>query len=106
MRRSEEFPRTLVATSSGCATCAAKPSALKNLISQNGRLINREFVSVQEAKELTGISDWTWRKWAERGVLASVKIRSRLLIPLSEIQRLLDEGLRPAVARSESRAGR
>lgn len=58
--------------------------------------IVREFVSVKEAKALTGISDWTWREWAEIGKCASVKIGHRLLIPVSEIKRLLSEGLRPA----------
>jgi hypothetical protein len=58
--------------------------------------IVREFVSVKEAKALTGVSDWTWREWAEIGKCASVKIGHRLLIPVSEIKRLLSEGLRPA----------
>jgi hypothetical protein len=65
--------------------------------------IVREFVSVKEAKALTGISDWTWRGWADTGVCASVKIGHRLLIPVSEIQRLLSEGLRPACKKSTER---
>lgn len=64
--------------------------------STNTHTITREFVSVKEAKALTGISDWTWREWADYGKCASVKIGSRLLIPVSEIHRLLSEGLRPA----------
>jgi hypothetical protein len=58
--------------------------------------IAREFVSFKEAKEITGISDWTWREWAELGKCASVKLGHRVLIPVSELKRLLSEGLRPA----------
>ena len=64
--------------------------------SLESQTIVREFVSVKEAKALTGISDWTWREWAEIGKCASVKVGHRLLIPVSEIKRLLSEGLRPA----------
>lgn len=59
--------------------------------------IVRELVSFKEAKEITGISDWTWREWADTGICASVKLGHRVLIPVSEIQRLLSEGLRPAL---------
>src|SRR3974377_587268 len=65
--------------------------------------IAREFVSFKEAKEITGISDWTWREWAEIGKCASVKIGHRILIPVSEIQRLFSEGLRPACKKSTKR---
>jgi|SRR6185437_6695547 len=68
------------------------------------QIIVREFFSVKEAKALTGISDWTWRGWANTGVCASIKLGNRLLIPVSEIHRLLSEGLRPACKRSTERA--
>lgn len=58
--------------------------------------IVREFVSFKEAYEITGISDWTFREWAEIGKIATVKLGHRVLIPVSEIKRLLSEGLRPA----------
>ena len=61
------------------------------------QVIVREFVSVKEAKALTGISDWTWREWVEMGKCASVKMGHRVLIPVSEIQRLLSDGFRPVV---------
>lgn len=68
--------------------------------------IVREFVSVKEAKALTGISDWTWRGWADSGICASVKMGHRILIPTSEIQRLLSEGLRPACRKVSGQEGR
>ena len=64
--------------------------------STNTQTVVREFLSVKDAKAFTGISDWTWREWADSGKCASVKLGSRLLIPVSEIHRLLSEGLRPA----------
>jgi hypothetical protein len=67
--------------------------------------IVREFVSFKEAKDITGISDWTWREWADVGKCASVKIGHRILIPVSEITRLLSEGLRPASPRNAAHAG-
>jgi len=74
-------------------------------IALESQKIVREFLSVKEAKALTGISDWTWREWAEIGKCASVKIGHRLLIPVSEIQRLLLEGLRPACKNVADREG-
>ena len=66
--------------------------------------LQRQFVSAQEASELTGLSSWTWRAWAYSGKISSVKCgagkRARLLIPVSEIERILRAGLRP---RRESR---
>ena len=80
---------------------------LKSSTDDTGVIV-QEFVSVKEAKGVTGISPWTWRGWADTGVCASVKIGGRLLIPVSEIQRLLSEGLRPACKKSAAReeAGR
>ncbi|WP_041855615.1 hypothetical protein [Candidatus Korobacter versatilis] len=57
-----------------------------------------EFASVREAETMTGISAWTWRRWAYRGVVASSKVSSRLLIPVAEIRRVMTEGLRPATS--------
>ena len=67
---------------------------------QDSHAIVREFLSVREAKELTSISDWTWREWIDTGKCASVKIGGRLLVPVSEIQRLLSEGFRPALKKN------
>lgn len=46
----------------------------------------------------TGLSHWTWRKYAYEGRVASIKLGKVLLIPASEVERVLAEGYRPALA--------
>lgn len=62
------------------------------------REIKAEYLGVAEAEALTGISRWSWRRWAYDGKVSSVKLGKRLLIPASEISRLVDEGMRPRVS--------
>lgn len=57
--------------------------------------IEPEFLSVADAEALSGLSRWTWRRMAYDRKVSSVKIGSRLLIPMSEIRRVMDGGLRP-----------
>lgn len=52
-------------------------------------------LSVDDAEALTGVSRWTWRRWAYSGKISSSKLGKRLLIPTSEITRLMQEGNRP-----------
>jgi excisionase family DNA binding protein len=59
------------------------------------RKLKAEFLGVAEAEALTGVSRWSWRRWAYDGKISSVKLGKRLLIPTSEIERLVGEGLRP-----------
>jgi hypothetical protein len=61
-----------------------------------GRTPEREFVSVDEAEAMTGISRWTWRRRCYEGSTASSKVGRRLLIPVSEVRRIMSEGMRPA----------
>jgi hypothetical protein len=58
----------------------------------------KELYTVQEAGQVSGESPWTWRKRAYSGICSSVKLGSngRLLIPRSEIDRLIEAGFRPA----------
>jgi hypothetical protein len=44
-----------------------------------------------------GCSIWTARAWAYRGRISSVKIGARLMVPPSEIDRLISENLKPAL---------
>jgi len=53
--------------------------------------------SIQEAADLTGLSHWTLRKWAKDGKIETNKQGSRRLISESELERLLEEGRRPAL---------
>ena len=59
-------------------------------------VIEPEFYSVSEAEILSSLSRWTWRRWAYDGKIASVKVGPRLLIPKTEIHRIMGAGLRPA----------
>lgn len=52
-------------------------------------------VGVKRAAAMSDLSTWTWRRWAYTGKVASIKAGTRLLIPLSEVHRVLKEGLRP-----------
>jgi len=60
--------------------------------------IQPEFVSVDTAEIMTERSRWSWRKDAYAGRIASCKVGRRLLIPLSEVKRVMAEGFRPRVA--------
>jgi excisionase family DNA binding protein len=57
--------------------------------------MNETLQPVRDAARRLGISIWTLRKKAYTGEVASVKIGAKLLIPETEIQRLIHQGLRP-----------
>ena len=56
---------------------------------------------VKKGAERLGISVWTLRKKAYEGEVVSVKIGAKLLIPESEIERLVREGTRQGLVTSE-----
>jgi hypothetical protein len=60
-----------------------------------------QLVGVDGAERMTTISRWTWRAWAYSGKVASVKAGRRLLIPVAEIRRVIEEGTRPRVEDSD-----
>jgi len=64
-------------------------------MSKEAKPVEREYLGVIEAETLSGRSKWTWRRDCYEGRVASVKAGRRLLIPLSEIRRVMAEGLRP-----------
>jgi excisionase family DNA binding protein len=68
------------------------------------RIAEPQLLSVVAAADLTGIASMTWRKYCYSGKIASVKIGDRLLIPRTEVQRIIDEGYRPSVAEQERKA--
>jgi len=62
---------------------------------------NDQYVSPTEGELRFPFSRWTLRSWAYAGKISSVKIggpKGRLLIPVSEIERILQEGFRPRTA--------
>jgi hypothetical protein len=69
--------------------------------------VEREYVSVQEASVMSGLSPWTWRAWSYQGKISTVKLgtsqRSRLLIPISEVRRVMEDGLRPRIESAAKR---
>jgi len=56
-----------------------------------------EVIRVQEFAQRLQISVWTARQWAYRGKIASCKAGKHLLIPASEIARLIAANTRPRV---------
>lgn len=69
------------------------------------RAVETEYLSVAEAELMTGRSRWSWRRDAYSGKIASVKLGTRLLIPISEIRRLVLEGTRPRLEEAAQSAG-
>jgi hypothetical protein len=61
--------------------------------------VEPEFLSVQSAEIMTGRSRWSWRRDAYEGRIESVKLGSKLLIPVSEIKRIISENTRPRVSK-------
>ena len=57
--------------------------------------VEPELVSVQSAEVMTGRSRWSWRRDVYEGMIASVKIGAKLLIPISEVRRVIAENTRP-----------
>ena len=57
--------------------------------------VSRKYLSVDELEQISGISKWTWRRWAYNGRIESVKLGSRLMVPVSELERVSQEGTRP-----------
>jgi hypothetical protein len=60
-----------------------------------GAKVVPELLSVQDAEIMTGRSRWSWRRDAYDGRVTSVKLGAKLLIPVSEIHRVIAEGTRP-----------
>jgi hypothetical protein len=69
--------------------------AIRKLKAAMAEEIEPQFVSVDGAEILSSVSRWTWRAMAYDGRIESVKVGARLLIPLSEIRRVIAEGRRP-----------
>jgi hypothetical protein len=61
--------------------------------------IQTQYFGVAEAATMTGTSAWFWRKRAYAGQISSVKFGTRLLIPRSEIERIIRENTRPRLAK-------
>lgn len=65
----------------------------------DGSKHNRQLVSVNEAAQILGISHWTLRGWANRRMIASHKMSTRLMFDREEIDRVIRETERPRAAK-------
>ena len=62
---------------------------------------SQKLQSIKDFAASIGISVWTVRGWAYRGRIASIKLGARLMIPTTELDRLIEKNLRPAVGREQ-----
>jgi excisionase family DNA binding protein len=49
-------------------------------------------VSLEEAQELTGISQHTFRKLVKRGRIKAARVGRRIVIPVTELEKLVKPG--------------
>jgi excisionase family DNA binding protein len=63
--------------------------------SKVNRKIEPELLGMAEAEAMTGVSRWTFRRWAYAGKISSVKLGNRLMISRVELDRVIAEGTRP-----------
>jgi excisionase family DNA binding protein len=63
--------------------------------SKMNRRIDPELLGMAEAEAMTGVSRWTFRRWAYAGRISSVKLGNRLMISRVELDRVIAEGTRP-----------
>ena len=68
------------------------------------QMVAREYWSVVEADSYSGMGQWFWRRAAYAGRIESLKVGTRLLIPVAEVKRVLAEGRRPRVVKVEVEA--
>lgn len=61
------------------------------------KIIEPEWIGVDEAEKLTNRSRWTWRQDAYRGRIGSAKVGRRLLLRLSEVRDFMEAGYRPSI---------
>jgi predicted site-specific integrase-resolvase len=57
--------------------------------------VRPELLPVKDFAARLGVSVWTARSWCYRGTVASVKIGSKLLVPIGEVGRIISENMRP-----------
>lgn len=56
------------------------------------RILRHELLTLTEAVEELHLSRWTLRRWIEQGRLRAVRLGKRVLVPASEVDRLVREG--------------
>jgi hypothetical protein len=46
-----------------------------------------------EPERESGVSNWTWRRLADRGIIRTIYIGARRLVPNDEVERIQREGV-------------
>jgi excisionase family DNA binding protein len=62
-----------------------------------GKGAGTEVIRIQEFADRMQISVWTARAWAYSGRISSCKAGKHLLVPTSEMERLIMENMRPRI---------
>ena len=101
MHFNPHFICTLVRTASLPHVAYMKQRTPKTPETVSTKEVRRKYLRVDQAELMSGVSRWTWRRWAYTNKIASVKAGKRLLIPVAEFDRVMSEGLRPASVRSD-----
>jgi excisionase family DNA binding protein len=65
--------------------------------------IHTELLSIDAAAKLLGLRAVTVRQWASARRIARVKLGRRVLIPSSEVERLIEQSLIPALPERAAR---
>jgi predicted site-specific integrase-resolvase len=60
--------------------------------------VEPDLVPIKDFAERLGVSIWTARSWVYQGRISSCKISRSVLIPTTEVSRLICENLRPRIA--------
>jgi len=66
-------------------------------------MLKQNLLSIPEAAARLGLKPVTIRQWASGRKLARVKLGRRVLIPESEIERLIAQNLTPALPERQAR---
>ena len=60
-----------------------------------GLAVEAQLVSVYDGAKMLGISVWTLRSYAYKGLVESVKLGTRLMFEVRELERFIAENTRP-----------
>ena len=52
--------------------------------------------SIEASASALDVSHWTIRGWVRQGLIKTVKLGSRRMVPVEELERIAEHGLKPA----------
>ena len=80
---------------------ATRKTSKRNTATINPESEPVSLLSLRQAAARLGISDWTLRRWALQGKIASVTLGRRRLIPDSVVRDLIDRNMHAASCSDE-----